>query len=285
MTDKWNETGATGNVGIPTLSHLHALNNNAHIVACIHNTKQSAQIHSVLPEAEVREIDFDNPNTFASALEGGGILFLLRPPQISDVEKFRPLLSQAEATGIKEIVFLSVQGADKQRFIPHAKIEKLIREFEFNYVFLRPGYFMQNLTSTLAQDVKEGTIMLPAGDAPFMWTDAENIGEVAARVLLRFNEYANTAIEVTGKELISFGEAIKRINAAIGSNLKYRSVNLFHFWRHRKKQGTPAAMIAVMIMLHFLPRIQKPPTVSWAYQQITGKEPTTLAEFAKRNMI
>ena len=144
---------------------------------------------------------------------------------------------------------------------------------------------MQNFTSTLAEDVKQGTIMLPAGKVPFMWTDAENIGEVAAQVLLRFNEFINTAIEITGKELVTFADAVKEINKAIGTELKYRNVNLFCFWRHRKKQGTPPAMIAVMIMLHFLPRLQKLPAVSSAYREITSKEPTTLAEFAQRDMV
>lgn len=277
-------TGSTGNIGIPVLKYLHQGGRGADIVACTPNTERPASISPVAPDAEIRFLDFDAPATFGAALEGGDTLFLLRPPQISDAEKFRPLLLKAKELGYRGVVFLSVQGADKQSYIPHAKIEKVIKEVGLPYVFLRPGYFMQNFTSTLAGDVLEGTILLPAGKAPFMWTDADNIGEVAANVLLRFDEFANTAIEVTGSELLSFGEAVAKINEATGTDLEYRSVNLVRFWRHRKKQGTKGAMVAVMIMLHYLPRMQKPPQVSAAYHEITGKQPTTLAEFALREM-
>lgn len=141
------------------------------------------------------------------------------------------------------------------------------------YVFLRPGYFMQNLTTTLFEDVKNGEILLPAGKAPFMWTDVKNIGETAANVLVNFDKFSNTAIEITVKEPVSFGEAVKRINQAIGIHLKHRSVNIFKFWGHRGKLGTKKEMIAVIIMLHYLPRLQKPPKVSTCYTEITGKNP------------
>lgn len=279
-------TGATGTIGTPTLAYLNALTagTGTGIIACVRDLQQAVRIRSVSPKAEVRLLDFEDPATFAPALEGADILFLLRPPQLSDANIFRPFLQQAKTSGIEGIVFLSVQGADKQRFIPHARIEKIIRESGLPYIFLRPGYFMQNLTTTLAQDVSEGTIMLPAGNAPFMWTDADNIGEVAAHVLLRFNEFDNSVFDITGSEPVSFSEAVSRINAATDSKLKYRNVNLLRFWQHRRAQGTPPEMIAVMIMLHFLPRIQKPPAISTAYCDITGKEPFTLAEFARREM-
>jgi hypothetical protein len=48
------------------------------------------------------------------------VLFLLRPPHISEVETyFNPLLQSAKENNIKKIVFLSVQGAEKSKIIPH----------------------------------------------------------------------------------------------------------------------------------------------------------------------
>jgi Predicted nucleoside-diphosphate-sugar epimerases len=277
-------SGATGNIGIPVLNYLLKMNAEPNIVAGVHNTRQALKVFSASPQVEIRKLDFEDPDTFAPALKDCDVLFLLRPPQISDAKKFRPLLQQAKESGLRGIVFLSVQGADKLRFIPHAKIEKLIHESGIPYVFLRPGYFMQNFTTTLAEDVRHGTILLPAGNAPFMWTDADNIGEVAAHILLHFDKFTNTAFDITGKEAVSFGEAVKRINEATGSRLKYQSVNLIRFWLHRKKLGTPPAMIVVMIMLHLSLPGRKPGNLSAVYQNITGKEPATLAEFAKREM-
>lgn len=41
-------------------------------------------------------------------------------------------------------------------------------------------------------------------------------------------------------------------------------------------------MIAVMIPLHFLPRFQQKPKISDFYEQLTGKNPTSLKVFVER---
>src|SRR6056297_3395326 len=109
--------------------------------------------------------------------------------------------------GVKEIVFLSVQGAEKSNVIPHRKIEKLILNSGLEYIFIRPSYFMQNLTTTLLEDIRKNhRIVLPAGRARFNWVDGKNVGEVGAVLLEHFEDYANQGIDVTGSENLSFYE-------------------------------------------------------------------------------
>ncbi|HKL36465.1 MAG TPA: hypothetical protein VJ899_09270 [Salegentibacter sp.] len=51
---------------------------------------------------------------------------MLRPPQIADVDKiFVPLMEEIKQSSVKHIVFLSVQGVEKNKIIPHHKIEKI----------------------------------------------------------------------------------------------------------------------------------------------------------------
>jgi hypothetical protein len=38
----------------------------------------------------------------------------------------------------------------------------------------------------------------------------------------------------------------------------------------------------IMLILHFLPRFQEEPKISTFYEDLTGKKPTTLSEFIKR---
>lgn len=273
-------TGATGNVGKEVVRHLSEMETDCEINICMRNTASVPPLRD--SGIKVREFDFEKPETFGNALRDTDILFLLRPPHIADAEGcFRPLLSAARESGVEKVVFLSVQGADRTPYIPHAKIEKIIRELDFSYVFLRPSYFMQNFTTTLRQDVREGTVVLPAGNALFNWIDVADIGEAAARVIAGFDRFSGSAIELTGSENKSFGQAIDEINRTIGSSLKYRSVNLISFFRHKRRQGVSRPMIMVMIMLHFLPRFQKPPRISTAYTELTGRKPATLSDFAK----
>lgn len=273
-------TGATGNIGEAMIPHLQQTDN---IFIGARNCERTAATINV-DSFQYRRFDFEDEECYESAFEGIDRLFLLRPPHIADINKvFRPMLLQAKKSGIKQIVFLSVLGADKNSIIPHAKIEKLISELCFEYIFVRPSYFMQNLITTLKDDVSSGCIMLPSGNAKFNWVDVYDIGEVAAYLLKHFGSYTNCAITVTGEENLSFDEVVNIINDTIHSRINYKSVNLLRFYRHKKTQGVSRAMIMVMIMLHFLPRFEKEPEISSDIKKIIGRKPRNIAQFALDN--
>jgi uncharacterized protein YbjT (DUF2867 family) len=235
-------------------------------------------------DLEYVQFDFEQPGTFESAFRNIDTVFLLRPPQISDVNKyFRPLVSVLKEKQVGQIVFLSVQGAEKSKVIPHHKIENLIVEYGLDHVFLRPAYFMQNLTTTLLPDIRsKQKIILPAGKGKFNWIDIENIAEIAALALTRFSDYKNQSIELTGYENRDFQEVVDLINAETGAQIEYQRVNPLKFYRIKKQQGMARGMIMVMIMLHFLPRIMKAPNISKSYELLTGKPPHTLRDFIRR---
>ncbi len=229
--------------------------------------------------------DFEQPETFDAALTGVDTVFLLRPPHIANVDKhIKPLLYKAKQLGVNEVVFLSVQGAERSKVIPHNKIERLIADLQFNYIFLRPSYFMQNLTTTLLPDIQhKRCIVLPAGNARFNWIAVENIAEIAATLLMRFDEYKNRAIELTGYENESFYEVAQLISKHANQPVVYKNVNPLRYFWIKRREGVPVGKVLVMIMLHFLPRFQQDPVISEFYEQITGHRPTTLNNFIERN--
>lgn len=277
-------TGSTGNVGTEILRFLctWALRN-IRIVVTARNLKTSRIKFAACPSLEHRRVDFEDTSTFSEAFHGIDTLFLLRPPHISRVkEVFLPLIDALKKAGVREVVFLSVQGADKMGYIPHARIEKMLCRSGIDYVILRPSYFMQNLTTMLVDEVRSGKIVLPAGKGLFNWVDVRNIGEVAAHVLVDFPKYKNKIMEVTGSQTMSFPDAIKLINSTLNTTLEYESPNPFKYYRNKKREGLEKPFILVMMMLHFLPRFQKQPQASSTYARITRKVPTRLEEFVKR---
>ncbi len=278
-------TGATGNVGIEIIKFLSRRKKSTYnIVAGVRDVAKGKRTLRDYEDIDFIQFDFEDTSTFEKALEQAQRVFLLRPPHLADVEKyFKPLVLQMKSSEVSEVVFLSVQGAEKSAVIPHNKIEKLIKEVKLNYVFLRPSYFMQNLTTTLIRDIQEKReIVLPAGKAKFNWVDAENIGEVGAILLENFEDYQNQALEITGYENKDFYEVTDVINQTLQNPIEYKSVNPFRFYFIKKKEGVPTAKIFVMVFLHFLPRFQKPPQISDLYEQLTGKKPTTVAAFVQR---
>jgi len=277
-------TGATGNVGFEVIRFLDQIGSSNRVIAGVRNIEKAKIAFKDYPKLEYVPFDFEDFETFDQALSGIDKIFLLRPPHISDIERyFKPLIASIKKNNIKEIVFLSVQGAEKSSIIPHNKIEKLICESGFDYIFLRPSYFMQNLTTTLSKDIKtKREIILPSGKAKFNWIDIENIGEASALLIENFSTYKNQAIEITGLENENFGHVCSLINQAIVSPIRFRNVNPFAFYRIKKREGMQKGMIIVMLLLHFLPRFQKEPEISSFYETLTGKKPTELKTFIDR---
>jgi len=277
-------TGATGNIGHEVIRWLYENNTANEITAGVRNIDKAKNEFKDYSQLKYVKFDFEDFTTFDDSLTNIDCVFLLRPPHISDVEKyFRPLIAAIKKHHIHEIVFLSVQGAEKSTIIPHNKIERLIVEFGLKYIFLRPSYFMQNLTATLQKDIQEKQrIILPAGKAKFNWIDIENIGEITAHLLTDFDTYKNRAIELTGYENIDFYEVSDLISNTIHRQVKFDNANPFRFYWVKKMEGLNTGMIIVMALLHFLPRFQPAPKISDFYEQLTGKKPTTLRDFIIR---
>ena len=277
-------TGATGNIGLEIINYLNELKSSNEIFAGVRNIEKAKQMISDRNRIEFVEFDFENPETFNNALKNIDRVFLLRPPHISDIEKFfKPLIESFKENNVRQVVFLSVQGAEKSSIIPHNKIEKLITSYGLEYIFLRPSYFMQNLTTTLIHDIKEKRqILLPSGKAKFNWIDIKNIGEACAILIEKFSEFKNQTIEITGYENENFKTVVDLINQQVKKTIRFESVNPLKFYRINKRSGMAKGMIIVMLLLHFLPRFQKEPNISNFYENLTGKKPTSLKDFIKR---
>ncbi len=95
-------TGSTGNVGTEVIKSLHNLNHQLDLYAGV---RSWATGNSSLDNYKIKFIPFDftDITTYVTALDGCGILFLLRPPQISEVEKyFKPIINTCKAKGVKD---------------------------------------------------------------------------------------------------------------------------------------------------------------------------------------
>lgn len=279
-------TGATGNVGREVIKSLQNIDHQLDIFAGVRNLKVDS-VKLANCKVEFSQFDFTDAKTYNTALDGCDILFLLRPPQISEVDKyFNPIIETCKVQGVKHIVFLSVQGVEKSKIIPHHKIEKLIIECKIPYTFLRPAYFMQNFTTTLHKDlVNNKRIYLPAGKAKFTMIDVRDIGSVSAIILTNISQHINKSYELTCKEKLTFSEMARVLSDILGTDIQYKSPNLICFFLTKRKEKIPTMMIFVMIMLHYFPRFQQEPETTDWIAKIIAKQPTSFEQFVTDNKI
>ncbi len=274
-------TGATGNIGREIIEYFNYTTDNKVFAAV-----QDVQKNSFTKPVKLIAFDFYDLKIVAAAIKDIDIIFLLRPPQIADVENvFKPLIELFINVGIKHIVFLSVQGAENLPIIPHYKIEKLLRESGIPYTLIRPGYFMQNLKTTLRNDIERGEIYLPSKKAKFNWVDAADIGRAIATILETPKNHRNKAYVITGHEQLAFEEVAEMLTRVTGKPMRFRSPWLPSFFLKKLRNGERISMVFVLMMLHFMPRFAKPPPLSDDYETLTGRQPGTLEEFIKREMV
>ena len=277
-------TGATGNVGMEVIKSLNGFNHQLDIYAGVRDLVKDQQKFKG-NKIKLIQFDFANTETYYSALSNIDILFLLRPPQIAEVEKyFKPLIEMAMQNRVKHIVFLSVQGVENSKIIPHHKIEKLIVESKIPYTFLRPAYFMQNFTTILRNDlVVKQRIFLPAGNAKFTLIDVRDIGAVTARILANTSQHINNSYELTSKDQLTFTEMAAKLSRGLEKNIHFESPNLIHFYLTKRKEKTPVMFILVMIMLHYFPRFQKEPQIAPWTEEILGRPSINFDQFIHDN--
>lgn len=267
-------TGATGNVGKAVLEQLHKRPGHANITAAVRDIKRGKE--KLGPHQNC--ILFDLEKGIYPDL-GFDTIFLVRPPQIADQALFEKFLRQIDPQ--TRVVFLSVQGADTRAYLPHAKIEKVIKSLGLPHHFLRPSYFMENILTTLWEELSTNKrIFMPSGNLEFNWIAIEDIAEVGARALL--GEVSQTEITLTNTERHGFEAVVELINRHCGTDLIYTSPSLIQFVTYSIRQGQPLSYTLVMLLLHYLPRFsrQQDP-VSQDFEDITGRPPTTIDTFIK----
>jgi uncharacterized protein YbjT (DUF2867 family) len=276
-------TGATGQTGRETLRALLAAGT-PHTFSA--GMRQPERMPPDLAGAVPVRFDFEDPATIPQALAGVRRVFLLRPPQLADIRIFRPLVQAMLAQQVREVVFLSVQGAEKSRVIPHSQIERLIREAGLRYVFLRPAYFMQNLTSTLLHGLQQDReIFLPAGRAPFNWVDVQDVGAAAAQAMLRFDSLEGQILELTGTENLRFSEAAAMIREETGLPVRFTDPGPLRFYLRKRREGMESGKILAMLMLHYLARFQPAPRISGTLADLLGRPPGTLRACIRRELV
>ncbi|MEX8546663.1 MAG: NmrA family NAD(P)-binding protein [Mucilaginibacter sp.] len=277
-------TGATGNVGIEVIKCLSKVNHPIQVFAGLRNVEQHQKKLAAYNVSFVK-FDFTDSTTYKSALQNCNILFLLMPPQVSNIEKhFKYFIALAKAAGVEHILFLSVQGVENNKIIPHYRIEKLIAKSNIAYTFLRPAYFMQNFTTVLRNDmVNKRIIFLPAGNAKFTLIDVRDIGMAAATIIADIKNHINKAYELTSAERLTFGEMANKFSAKLGIKIQYQSPNLLKFYLTKRKEKVPTKFILVMIMLHYFQRFRKEPPISDCIEKITGRQPISFDQFIVDN--
>ncbi|MFW6270697.1 MAG: SDR family oxidoreductase [Bacillota bacterium] len=282
MKQKILITGATGNVGEETIKKLiKRVDDQFEIIAGVRNPNRAKKKLNY-KKLKFTKFNFKKEKLIKKSLQDIDKMLLIQPPAISKVKKYiLPVIKQAKINNIKHIVFLSLQGVENNPLVPHYRIEKYIKKENIPYTFLRPSFFMQNLSTTHQKEIKENNeIFIPAGKGKTNFIDVRDIAEVAALVLTNDN-YLNRAYELTGKEALSYYEIANILSEKLGREIKYKDPSIIKFFYKKKKEGLNLGKILVMIGIYTLAKLGKADKTTDQIQNLLGKDPISFSEFVE----
>jgi uncharacterized protein YbjT (DUF2867 family) len=277
-------TGATGNAGSEVCRHLATSGRPVFgaIVAgeLADDGSPGAHVAERLHGATPRVFDFTDSTTWAPALEDVSKVFLMRPPHISKIRRdMHPFIEYMKQRGIEHVVFLSVQGVENNRIVPHYKVEQSILELGIPHTFIRPSFFMQNLSTTHLPEIRdEHRIFVPAGDGATNFIDVRDIGEATAAALID-DAHKNRAYTVTGPESYTYYEVADHLTRILGTRITYQPARMLPFLRYQLQSGRKLGHALVMYALYSVTRLGKAGVATDTFRELVGREPRSLDEF------
>ncbi len=268
--------GALGNVGTEVVKALQ-IKGQVIRAASIHKEKIRERFGS--PVEAVR-FDFTDPKTYEATFKGVKKMFLIRPPHIANIKRdMVPAMDAAKQAGVKHVVFLSLIGIERAKFVPHYKVETYLKEINMDTTFLRCSFFMQNLSTTHRKEIKErNEIFVPVGNAKTSFIDVRDIGAVAA-VALSDEGHAGKNYDLTGSEALDYWQVTKILSESLGRKIIYRKPNAFQFFIESLRRGVAFDFAVVTTGLYTSTRFGMADVVTNEVEQLLGREPITFQQY------
>lgn len=230
--------GGTGTVGSQVVREL--LKRGADVSVLTRDVKK-ALAAGVKPVAG----DLLDPSTIRSAFAGYDAVFLLNAVSATECHEGLMAVNGCRLGGVKKVVYLSVQDADKAPHLPHfgAKlpIETAIRSSGIPFTILRPNNFYQN--DAWYKDAMLGFDVYPQpfGDAGLSRVDVRDIAEAAA-VALTTDAAKNETVNLAGPDVLTATGTAATWGGVLGRKIAYGGNDL-DAWEKQSLAYMPAFMV------------------------------------------
>lgn len=276
-------TGASGNVGKYVAQY--ALKNGQKITVAGTHLETLAKMFG--DRAKIARFDFTDPSTFRDVLEDVDRVFIMRPPHLGKPEDLKPFIDALKSKGgIKLVCFLSLIGVENNPVPPHHKIEKYIEQADLPYCHIRPSFFMQNISGVHAYEIKYfNRIVVPVKKALTSFIDAEDIGEMTAKILSEPELHQNKGYSITGSEDIDYWKVAKILSKELGREIIYTNPKpsfAKKYWI--TVRGLEKEYCNVMGMLYMMTRLGTAKKVTPVFEQVMGRKAQTFQQFVKKNI-
>ena len=176
--------------------------------------------------AEQVRFEWDDPSTFAAALDGVQGAYLVAPTNHTDhLSAMRPFLELAVARVPGRLVLLSASSLERGNPFM-GEVHAWLYDHAPSWTVLRPSWFMQNfVTERLPSILHDNAVTSATGDGRVPFIDAWDIAAVAVAALTLPNMESREHI-LTGPEALTYDEAAKQISEVARHPVRHHKLSL-----------------------------------------------------------
>ena len=241
-------TGATGQLGFIVIEKLLLQTEANNIVALVRNPAKAT--HLTAQNIEVREFDYDRPETLVPALSGIDKLLLISANEVGRrTPQHKAVINAAKVAGVPYLAYTSLLRADTSPLglaQEHRETEKLIQDSGLRYTFLRNNWYSENYLAGVAHTIEIGTLFGAAQDGRISSASRIDYAEAAAKVLTS-TVHDNQTYELAGSESFTRADLAQFISQATHKSVIYQNLSADDLRQGLTQASLPSHLIDVIV--------------------------------------
>lgn len=240
MKMKIGITGATGQLGRLVVDYAKKSTSPSNIVALVRDPEKAKDLG-----VEVRAFDYNKPEALEAQLKGIDRLLLISGSEIGKrVQQHENVIKAAKAAGIKLLAYTSLLHADSSPIFlasEHLPTEKILRASGITYAILRNGWYTENYTQSISQNITAGAVFGCAGQGRISAAARKDYAAAAA-VVLTGEGHEFKIYELAGDESFSLSDLAAEISKQTGKKIVYNNLSEAELVEVLKNAGLPEQM-------------------------------------------
>ena len=269
--------GATGAIGSQLVPQLIEAGQRVRVFT--RNPEKAAKFGSTV---EVVVGNLDDENSLIPAMQGVDRFFLIT----SSTQQDKNALAAAKQAGTGHVVKISTQEAG---WTPveghghwHKEREELIRASGVAWTFLRPTLYMNFALSWISGIRAENTIRVAGGNGKLPPIDPSDVAAVAKAALTGAG-HENTAYELTGPELLTFGDMATVLSKVSGRSIRRVEISEAEQGEVFTKMGLPKYTVDGLAETFGLVRKGRFAYMTKDVEKTTGQRPHSFEMWAQQH--
>ncbi|WP_421874444.1 NAD(P)H-binding protein [Pararhizobium sp.] len=227
----------------------------------------------------VPAFDWTDPSGWGAALDGVDAAYVSYQPDLAvpgAVEAIGTLSRLALKKGVRHLVLLSGRGEDEA-----LAAEEALKQSGIGYTIIRASWFFQNFSEAFLLDgILGGELVLPVADVREPFIDADDIADVAVAALTEPG-HGHKTYEVTGPQLMTFGEAVAQIARQSRRDIRFTTVDIRTYVAMLREAQIPAGYIWLIEYLFMNVLDGRNESLTDGVVQALGRPPRDFADYVR----